>query len=109
MHKTVSKVLKRSVFPILHFGRLINGGAIAPPPPPPPAPPGYATGLSVVIGYNNGIGCVKVHDHWKANFRQKGNGLLALLANLPHLPLYTVLKLQNFAWGDAFSALTEPQ
>ena len=33
MHNTVSKVLKRSVFPILHFGRHANGGAIAPPPP----------------------------------------------------------------------------
>ena len=29
----------------------------------------------------------KARDHWTANFRQNGDGLLARLANLPHLPL----------------------
>ena len=33
------------------------------------------------------IDCAKERDHWTANFRQKGESLLALLANLSHLPL----------------------
>ena len=40
-----------------------------------------------VVDCNNGIGCAKVRDRWTVNFRKKGDGLLALLANLPHLPL----------------------
>ena len=36
-HKTVSKVQKRGIFLILHFGRHANGGGYS-----PPAPPGYA-------------------------------------------------------------------
>ena len=38
-YKTVSKVQKRGIFLIQHFGRHASGGAIAPPPPPPPPPP----------------------------------------------------------------------
>ena len=43
----------------------------------------------MVVDCYNGIGYTKARDHWTANFQQKGDCLLALLANLPRLPLYT--------------------
>ena len=43
----------------------------------------------MVVGFNNETGCAKARDHCTANFREKDDGLLTLLANLPIFP-YTV-------------------
>ena len=40
----------------------------------------------MVVGYNIGVGCAKASDYCTANFRQKDDGLLELLVNLPHFP-----------------------